>query len=513
MWTFFDPSPALKPLLRLVVLFWLTGGTTWAGCLTCHPTFLSPESHKKIGCTACHLGREVGDQGLAHQGLIHRPGELAQSGKGCGQPACHPDQVRRVGQSLMATGVGMVEQTLKTFGQSGATPEPGRLAEGGAEGYLRKQCVSCHLGQPLQNPKEPVSRRGGGCLACHLGTQRQKGHFPLDKKIGSDRCFGCHSRSGRISLTYAGFAELSPGRKQPEPGEQRLTDGRAVRLRPADRHFTAGMECIDCHTGRGLMGGPTPARHRGEQLEIACLDCHDGQARPPFAARRFGTPLTQLEEAQGVRTLRLKLTGALLRVPRLGAEHGGKEHRRLSCDACHSTWAPQCYGCHIRYLPGEKQLDHQSGQVTAGRWEETGWAFEAGLPELGVQGERIRPLVPAMIGSLELPHRPVRRWNHFSPLSPHSTGPARPCASCHLPGQTPPGEVARRWSGESLRQGVRAFGEVEKKRIQAVGLCLPCHEPQSGFYRDFSQKRQRLQKDAGLAATHRSVDFAKALLY
>ncbi|OGG98852.1 MAG: hypothetical protein A2600_13005 [Candidatus Lambdaproteobacteria bacterium RIFOXYD1_FULL_56_27] len=500
-------------------LFWVLVlvGTTSAAratCLICHPAVQSPASHGAVGCQACHGGSKETTKELAHQGLVRRPGELAWAGKSCGQSSCHPDQVRRVGQSLMASGSGMIELTQKTFGEPGPPPV-GRLGETGAQGYLRKLCVSCHLGQGLLNPEDPVSRRGGGCLACHLGTVRQKGHFPLDKKIGSDRCFGCHSRSGRVSLTYAGFAELSPNRKKTEPGEQRLTDGRPVRLMPADRHFTAGLECIDCHTGRGLMGGPVAARHQGEQREITCLDCHDGEARPPFVARRFGTPLVKLEQTQGVRTLRLKLTGTLVRVPLLGLGHGGQEHRRLSCDACHSTWAPQCYGCHIRYLPQEKQLDHQSGQLTPGRWVETGWDFEAGLPDLGVQGERIRPFVPGMVASLELPGKPVRRWNHYAPLSPHSTGKARSCDSCHQPDPAlaVPGAAARRWNGESPRKEVRALNETEQQKIKAVGLCLPCHLAPSGFYRDFGQKRQRLQRDTSLGTTHQGVDFSKALLY
>jgi hypothetical protein len=50
-----------------------------------------------------------------------------------------------------------------------------------------------------------------------------------------------------------------------------------------------------------------------------------------------------------------------------GQQHEMKSHERLSCDSCHTSWAPQCYGCHIEYYPQEKQWDHLKQKRTPGR--------------------------------------------------------------------------------------------------------------------------------------------------
>ena len=95
-----------------------------------------------------------------------------------------------------------------------------RLDQTGADSYLRKLCVSCHLGNERRKHGQSLKDRGGGCVACHLEYPQQSeriDHPRLTVEVDNRRCFGCHSRSGRISLNYLGLAEVEevdPGRLQ-----------------------------------------------------------------------------------------------------------------------------------------------------------------------------------------------------------------------------------------------------------------------------------------------------------
>lgn len=79
-------------------------------------------------------------------------------------------------------------------------------------------------------------------------------HPALTARVSDARCFGCHSRSGRISLSYAGLAEVDGSTEPDAKAGLRLPDGRPIARLPADVHYLAGMSCIDCHTSIGLMG-------------------------------------------------------------------------------------------------------------------------------------------------------------------------------------------------------------------------------------------------------------------
>ena len=59
-------------------------------------------------------------------------------------------------------------------------------------------------------------------------------------------------------------------------------------------------------------------------------------------------------------------------------------HTRLSCQACHSTWVPQCYGCHVQYNLAGKQLDKISGRESPGRWTEFKSIVRFSSPPLAV---------------------------------------------------------------------------------------------------------------------------------
>jgi hypothetical protein len=436
-------------------------------CLNCHAAaqtgFSTAHAFAAENCAACHAGDPLAVTGdAAHNGLIAFPGELATAERACG--ACHARRIAGVSGNLMTTGHGIVHKTRAVI--DGAAAETGSsnfqsLGDSVADSLLRKQCASCHLGQPKTTRALDVTRdRGGGCLACHVNDYPDNAHPALTVRVDDGRCFGCHSRSGRISLSYAGLAEVPPPEEPGDVPGLRLADGRPVERLPADAHNLAGMSCIDCHTSVGLMGAAGDASHQREAVDVACTDCH-GNGNPRLALRdwpaelsgmrkhlpfeadagsRFlttsnrGTPLWHIELRDDGAWLHTKNTGRVLRIPQPAPGHPGDDlHARLTCAACHSQWAPQCFGCHLEFDQDGEQWDHIARSVTPGRWSDRFWHADNGLPALGVNDkDAVDVFVPGMIMTVDHPDLGEAKFlRRFAPLSPHTTGASRRCESCH----------------------------------------------------------------------------------
>ena len=274
----------------------------------------------------------------------------------------------------MHSGRGMVHVTRQALDESvraNDTSNLQSLGHGIADSMLRKQCASCHIGQTkTQHRHDVMWDRGGGCLACHINDYPQDAHPALTTQVSDARCFGCHSRSGRISLSYTGLAEADVVNESGSESGLRLPDGRHVERMPADVHYLAGMSCIDCHTSVGLMGSAGGAIHQRQAVDIACADCHDNQnptiglaewptpmqsfiKRLPYAAnestvflttQKNATPLWHVEVRDDGAWLHTKNTGRVLKIPAADPpRHAHDErHDRLACSTCHSQWAPQC---------------------------------------------------------------------------------------------------------------------------------------------------------------------------
>lgn len=488
------------------------------GCVECHAAarsgFNPAHAFAADNCIACHAGNpDAAIEAAAHDGLIAFPGDLATAERACG--SCHAGRVAGVRGNLMHTGRGIVRKTRAALSESSGAGHPANfqsLGHGVTDSMLRKQCASCHLGQPKRNHALDVTRdRGGGCLACHVNEYPKDAHPALTTRVDDGRCFGCHSRSGRIALSYTGLAEIPPPAGDGVRPALRLADGRAVENRPADVHYRAGMSCIDCHTSVGLMGDAGDAKHQREAVDIACTDCH-GKGAPrlalqdwppelasmkkhvPFdagAATRFlatgrnGTPLWHVELRSDGAWLHTKNTGRVLRIPDPAPENHGRDtaHERLNCSACHSQWAPQCYGCHMEYDPAGEQWDHVARAMTPGRWNDRFRHADNGLPALGVNDEnRIEPFVPGMIMTVAHPAWDGEKFvRQFAPLSPHTTGASRSCESCHRSRKTlglgdgevlPDGLPADAWTnsdnslgGQTPLPGQRSFTPAEMRAI------------------------------------------------
>jgi hypothetical protein len=185
------------------------------------------------------------------------------------------------------------------------------------------------------------------------------------------------------------------------PGPLPASDGRNLTHVAADVHFLAGMECIDCHTSREIMGEGYAAADMRGQLEIRCEDCHgDGERAPSFVTASRESDLPVRESRQYRHRIRpgdrvaltgkgrpysnvflqgddvfvaSKRTGKLLRskVVTGTPEHRIAGHERMECSACHSRTVMQCYGCHTQYDKRSDGWDFIQGRETAGEFSET----------------------------------------------------------------------------------------------------------------------------------------------
>jgi hypothetical protein len=193
--------------------------------------------------------------------------------------------------------------------------------------------------------------------------------------------------------------------------------------------------------------------------------------------------------------LHTKKTGRVLRIPQPAAANHDQDrsHERLACAACHSQWAPQCYGCHMDYDPDGEQWDHVARATTPGRWSDEFRHADNGLPALGVNDEgRIEPFVPGMIMTIDHPARDASIFvRQFAPLSPHTTGASRSCESCHRSSKMlglgdgtvlQDGLPADAWTnsdnslgGQAPRPGQRPFTPAEMRSIRDadIGLRAP----------------------------------------
>ena len=333
------------------------------------------------------------------------------------------------------------------------------------------------------------------------------------------------------------------GNKQPKLHTKNylfISDDLHHQIQSRDGNPQGGLLCQDCHTtidmhGDGNIFGTTLA-----QVEIECQDCHGTPTAYPWElplgyAEEFGRDLSERPE-RGLSELALNLTrgfgtvypaqdgylksargnplgnvvksgdkvilhsatGNDFEVPVLKtlnltdswktpaakvAMHDVEAHSKgLECYACHASWVPQCYGCHVQVNYGTdangkayedvdwiasanvRFSNGETGESALGtpgvkgpgkvfetrsylRWEE---------PVLGINGEgRVTPLMPGcqvvftVIGrdgkaravnqtsrsedeaaSIGQEHVPMGL--DMAPVQPHSAQrKARTCESCH----------------------------------------------------------------------------------
>lgn len=536
-------------LKRPEKLFVTTAGSVEM-CLSCHTEEKLDPAHdaKVIGCSPCHLGDPLAiTKEKAHFGIIGNPGDLRFVEKTCSVEGCHPADAHKVKNSLMATNRGILGTLLYYWGETDSqdtelTVE--QLMESGetslALDYFRKLCATCHLWKQKNDmPGAPdfFNEKGGGCTACHFhmpesslkageslvgddqeaGGEMKKPHPHVTKAVSQVNCIRCHNRSGRIGLSYIGIFE-SEGYGTPYEGgglSSKQLPGERFYLEMADDiHHRKGMECIDCHTREEVMGDGTSYAHYEEQLEVSCEVCH---SKDPGITRkdRMLTNLAGTEENP-------KLAGKIderqrvLNPPKPGV-CDVDYHKRVTCEACHSTWVPQCYGCHVKQDKRAAHLDKLTLTETAGMWEEGRSYIRYEKPMLGMWNDEVVIVTPGcqdIVTLVDEDGKETPGFNRFTmaAINPHTTQEGgRTCIDCHSSsktvglgegtvyekdgklhfegidrgvqtsnGQTVPFDAYVTIDGEPLqyssRPEVRPFNGEELEKILRVGLCADCHD-------------------------------------
>lgn len=401
-----------------------------SACISCHGG-LESASASHSSCISCHKG---GAAPHPHQGMLGSGNPAAPPfwEDSCG--ACHHYQLNRVKSTIMQTGTGMIRNIQLTwdgedgknysagggtaFDDRGTSVEFHPVAElDNLSGELfRKFCSRCHVGVDNDTPG---SGHAAGCAACHFpfndagayagGDWSMRWQSPrsashrLTAVPGNDVCFRCHNRSGRIALSYQGLYDGNNGMvptRNGLPGPVMASGNRNLTHIAADVHFAAGMDCIDCHTSRDVMGDGYSYRNMYLQTEISCEDCHGGKTAPRYreitrendeAVReskqyripmRPGTKMVITAKGRsysnvfyqdGVVKVVGKRSGKLFtcKVVTGTAEHAIRGHGRMECHACHSRTVVQCYGCHTMYDRRKPGMDFIGKKETPGEFSET----------------------------------------------------------------------------------------------------------------------------------------------
>lgn len=450
-------------------------------CLKCHHHYSGlsgGHDPKVIGCTSCHRGNpNSSDKKLSHKDMIKIPGNLSNAHLTCSSTNCHPNELGRINNSLMSTNSGIVSIDRIAFGELNSSDTFFHIQEvknSAADTHIKNLCYNCHLGKEKTAYKIiDENSRGGGCIACHLNYNginkidvNDKFHPTIDLNIRNDKCFGCHSRSSRISLSYTGQYETHKKVNELKYNEKyrKLKDGRILKYATADIHYEKGLDCIDCHPSKEIMGDGKKYRHSGEAVKIQCSDCHPvnnkfqtvtnnkfdltsaldyGTRKYKFRTNKFistynsGIPLVNSYFDNKNKAYLIGKRNQKLHM--LNSQNpicsNDMVHKNLDCTMCHTAWAPRCIACHTTT---EKQSNGSN------KWVEYIDDFGISPPVMGVKQDKskykIHPAIPGMIMTLDKSSfKGIKKgsdktfFRFFSPVSAHTTSTnSRSCMSCHF---------------------------------------------------------------------------------
>ena len=487
------------------------GLTKESTCVSCHQGLEAVSATHPI-CVDCHGGDSTSNVKEVSHRTMHGPNNPSDPKfweQTCGK--CHPYQLNRIRANIMLTNTGMIKNIQKTWeGEDGrlysTRPEKVYSKNGNPlelkdvsqlnnlSGELyRKFCSQCHVGFAAH--RKYATSHASGCAACHFpydDTAVYRGNDPsvngkgpysethrLAALPGNDVCLRCHNRSGRMALTYQGLHDGNNGlvpTRNGWPGPKSMSGARNITYIAEDIHFAGGMDCVDCHTSRDIMGDGYAYENMYHQTEIRCEDCHgSGTKQPEFeeitrendeAVREsksyaiFMKPGMKMiitgrkqkysnvfYESGNVYVLG-KRTGRLHQSPVITGtpEHTIFGHERLECYACHSRAVPQCFGCHTQYDRSRMGKDYIKNRETKGKFSETEdfrtfYPFPLALDQRG----RISPVTPGcqtFVTVIDEHGRTTKseyvakyegkKRLRFAPFYSHNTGKtAVRCSECH----------------------------------------------------------------------------------
>jgi len=347
-----------------------------------------------------------------------------------------------------------------------------------------------------------------------------------------ETCTTCHNRGKRIGVSYQGLMETEYKATFDEKGngQPKLHTKRYMHL-TEDIHYSKGMLCQDCHTSNDMHGDGFMTGANLGAVEIECQDCHGttkkypwelplgysdefdtkpkvGKARGTtktlaaylkkgaipkdkgdgFLLSARGNPLTKAVR-HGDKIMMHLASGKdieLTPLKKLKEEHNLSKKAlvamdkieahtdKLECYTCHATWAPQCYGCHVKidYSKGKQNPDYlaashahdihgQTGEdslkdfLIDGKVTETRSYLRWENPALSQNGEgRVSPTIPGCQTTITVIGKDGKALmqNHIvkipnvegagaegqnaivmAQVNPHTTSKeARSCESCHI---------------------------------------------------------------------------------
>lgn len=440
-------------------------------------------------------------------------------------PSAGSDLYKRwIAQAIEAGHITRLERTEEIPAYERGREVFGDPAKAAFADLHRKQCARCHVWGEGRSERGDL-RAGGcaACHVIYTNDARYEGADPTIPKdrgshplrhqitiaIPSEQCTHCHTRGKRIGTTYVGMFEYdyvkdnrAPPWRENLSAQDQLYTKEYLGVRP-DLHAERGMLCADCHSSIDVHGDGNLYPVTFHQVEISCSDCHGTPDRYPWELPvGYGTPVV-LPGARGTHAgggdeyLLTNRGNAMARWVRqndrafivsvrdsarrdipllrnISARDGWKTHQgkvamstisqhieKLECYACHSTWAPQCYGCHVQYDIRKEGIDwvlsalrhdsatgRQRESTTPGdikfenrsfmRWES---------PILGVNFRgKVSPLVPGCQVVWTFTDEDGKTWQRnainrtsdglpaptLAPLNPHAnTLVARTCEDCH----------------------------------------------------------------------------------
>ena len=406
--------------------------------------------------------------------------------------------------------------------------------------YRGMGCSACHIPYGnegfYEGGDEAIPTDKPGHMLVHSIQATREAKVTVNDKqysgIPVETCNSCHDRGKRIGVSYQGLMESAYASPYTEGGGGQIgLHTKHYIAMKEDVHYLKGMFCQDCHTSVDVHGDGYLAGTNLAQVEIECTDCHGTPQAYPWelplgygdefaqvsvgtargVARELPTALHRgtgyqndqgyLRTARGnpftnvvrkgntvivhtaagndieLRPLKLLLKNDELELEAKVAMDNVKAHiDKTECYSCHSSWAPQCYGCHVKidYSQGKRSFDwiaagheHKDSNFAADAGEQDYDTFMPGeiketrsylrweTPALAINGEgRVTPVMPGCQvsatvigadGETILKNHIFRTLPEsegsgaqgqlgidMSPVQPHTVGEARPCHSCHL---------------------------------------------------------------------------------
>jgi nitrate/TMAO reductase-like tetraheme cytochrome c subunit len=461
-------------------------------CVSCHVAMkgFSP-SHipSKVSCDACHLGNPNSfDKFEAHNKMVLIPGNLSNASETCAK--CHKGIDFRVKNSMMNTMSGIISVDKHVFGENKNLDSLFNIHhlenKSPADNHLRNKCASCHIGNEKSHPNPITEKsRGGGCTACHLNysdkakiahkeyinSDKEKlpnTHPSLSLKITDNHCFGCHSRSGRISTNYEGWHEtIFRDTLYKEKNYRVLEDKRVFEKQQADIHHSKGLSCIDCHDSYDVMGDGQKHAHQEDATNISCEDCHVKFLDDITTIKSINFKELNTDEQRIIKLRNIDITSQFIHsnktnknivnlikednklklitkntskrivLSKQNQNCSREVHNNVACSTCHTSWAPQCISCHTNFDSKEDGYDLLAKRWNIGKWQEKGDHYFAEFPSLGIvekAGKRtIKTFSPGMVMHLQQNDTSATSFHRlFAPVSAHTiTVKGKSCMDCH----------------------------------------------------------------------------------